>query len=109
MLCALPLGVCTLGEDHKSDRPPSAADGLLLVSDDWKIFEMATAHGAFTVEVEVAHGVDTTTLARRLIEPLQEEYLEVLVYFYDRAADTNLPVLRVQWTAADGYAETPYQ
>ena len=90
--------------------PPAAEEApLLLVNDDWHIVEMATAHGAFTIEVEVTDGVDTAELARSLIEPLQHEYAEVLVYFHARDAETDLPLLRVQWTAAAGYAETRYQ
>lgn len=94
------------------DAPaPSDAEEaqLRLVNDDWSIVEMATAHGAFTIEVEIADGVDTAGLARSLIEPLQDRYAEVLVYFHDRDAQSDLPRLRVQWTAAAGYAETRYQ
>ena len=94
--------------DAPAQRPAEEAP-LLLVNDDWRIVEMATAHGAFTIEVEVADGVDTAALARSLIQPLQHQYAEVLVYFHARGTETDLPLLRVQWTAAAGYAETRYQ
>ena len=55
------------------------------------IVEMATAHGAFTIEVEMAEGVDTDEIARSLIQPLQDRYAEVLVYFHARDAQTDLP------------------
>lgn len=69
---------------------------------------MATAHGAFTVEVEVAGEVDMGALARQLVEPLRDDYAEVLVYFYARGGEQALPMLRIQWTAANGYVETRY-
>ena len=46
----------------------------------------------------MADGVDTAALARSLIQPLQHQYAEVLVYFHARGAETDLPLLRVQWT-----------
>ena len=90
-------------------RPAAEETPLRLVNDDWSIVEMATAHGAFTIEVEVTDGVDTAALARSLIQPLQDRYAEVLVYFHARDSETDLPLLRVQWTAAAGYAETRYR
>ena len=102
-------GACGAADQNETSVPkePGVA-GLPLVSDEWEIVEMATAHGAFTVEVEIARDVDTAALARQLVEPLQERYAEVLVYFYDRADDATLPLVRVQWTASDGYRETRY-
>ena len=89
--------------------PPPSGDALPLVNESWRIAEMATAHGAFTVEVEVADGVDTAALARELIRPLQDRYTEVLVYFHARGAGGDLPRLRVQWTPEHGYVETRYE
>ena len=97
---------CGAGGDAADTPPP---DALPLVSENWRIAEMATAHGAFTIEVEVADGVDTAALARELIRPLQDRYAEVLVYFHARDAAGDLPRLRVQWTAEHGYVETRYQ
>ena len=100
---------CGGGAGETPAQPPAGEASLLLVNDDWQIVEMATAHGAFTIEVEMAEGVDTDEIARSLIQPLQDRYAEVLVYFHARGADTDLPLLRVQWTAAGGYAETRYR
>ena len=100
---------CGGGSGSVPPRPAVEESPLLLVNDDWSIVEMATAHGAFTIEVEVADGVDTAAVARALIQPLQHQYAEVLVYFHARGTETDLPLLRVQWTAAAGYAETRYQ
>jgi len=74
----------------------------------YSILKMATAHGAFTLEVEVDKGVDTFALARQLIAPLKAQYAEVLVYFYDRAGEGELPMRRVQWTEGRAYTEIEY-
>ena len=79
-----------------------------LTSDEYAIVEMATAQGAFMVEVEVDIGVDTGAIARRLVEPVQDRYVEVLIYFYDRASEDSLPISRVQWTVERGYTTVEY-
>lgn len=79
-----------------------------LDNERYTILEMATAHGAFTIELEVDAVTDTKTLARELVEPMREDYAEVLVYFYDRAGDGQLPMKRVQWTQEGGYVEIEF-
>lgn len=81
---------------------------LPLANEQYSIVEMATAHGAFTIEVEIAGGADTQRIARGLIEPVQDQYAEVLVYFYGREGDRELPLSRIQWTADRGYVEIHY-
>ena len=108
VLCALLGTGCGDGEAPVPTPSSQQQRPLPLVSDDWAILKMATAHGAFTIEVDVSPRVDTARLSRLLVEPLQENYAEILVYFYDRSVDTDLPMLRVQWTAAEGYAEIQY-
>ena len=100
---------CAGGAGGDTASPSTPDDALPLVSESWRIAEMATAHGAFTIEVEVADEVDTAALARELIRPLQDRYTEVLVYFHARDSAGDLPRLRVQWTAEHGYVETRYQ
>ena len=98
------------GQTPLSEGPESArglAD-LPLDNERYTILEMATAHGAFTIELEVDADTDTGTLARELVEPMREDYAEVLVYFYDRAGDGQLPMKRVQWTQDGGYAELEF-
>ena len=106
LLCLTALAACAGGGN---EAPPPDSDSPLLVNEDWRIIEMATAHGAFTIEVEAADGVDTAAISRTLIEPLQARYAEVLVYFHRRGAPTDLPAVRVQWTAGGGYAETRFE
>ena len=69
---------------------------------------MATAHGAFTIELEVDSEADAGMLARQLVAPMQQDYSEVLIYFYDRAGNGQLPMKRVQWTEDRGYVEVEY-
>lgn len=70
---------------------------------------MATAHGAFTIEVQVTAGGDTGALARELIGPLQKDYTEILVYFRPRNAQPEFPLSRIQWTVFDVYLETRHE
>ena len=107
LLACLACGGAGTGGDVASRPRPD--DALPLVSESWRIAEMATAHGAFTIEVEVADEVDAAALARELIRPLQDRYTEVLVYFHARDSAGDLPRLRVQWTAEHGYVETHYK
>ena len=100
---------CGGGAREVPTQPPAEEAPLRLVNEDWRIVEMATAHGAFTIEVEMAEDVDTAEIARSLIQPLQDRYAEVLVYFHARDAQDELPQSRVQWTAAGGYVETRYR
>ena len=102
------------GPPNQEPLPPAVADDtnylsvIPLTSEEFSIIEMATAHGAFTVEVEVDVGADTASIARRLVEPVMDRYAEILVYFYDRAGDGVLPLSRVQWTPEEGYVEIEY-
>ena len=70
---------------------------------------MATAHGAFTIEVAVDSDADTLSIAEQLIEPIITQYVEILVYFYDRAGEGELPLSRVQWTNNQGFTEVDYE
>ena len=87
---------------------PRSPTEMPLDNAQYSILEMATAHGAFTIEVEVDADADTLVIARQLIEPIYAQYAEVLVYFYDRAGDGELPMRRVQWTEGEGYTEVEY-
>ena len=87
---------------------PRGPTGMPLDNPQFSILEMATAHGAFTIEVEIDADADTQVISRQLVEPIRDQYAEVLVYFYDRAGDGDLPMRRIQWTAADGYTEIEY-
>ena len=96
-----------------SDRPVAAAAGIqdqasqpLLVNAGWHIRNMATAHGVFVIDVEAEDPTQTAAIARTLIEPIRDDYDEVLVYVHTPGSD--LPARRMQWTPGGGYLEIAY-
>ncbi len=80
----------------------------MLVNQAWHIRNMATAHGAFVIEVEADDPSQAATIARALVEPIKDDYDEILVYVNQRGADSDLPERRLQWTPRDGYVEIAY-
>ena len=94
--------------DATDDSGPSFIPIVPTANADYRIVDMASAHGAYMLEVAVAADADMDAIARRLIEPVQSEYAEILVYFYDRDRDAELPMRRVQWTPNGGYAVRSY-
>ena len=98
-----------------TNRPVvAAADDLdhagepLLVNQSWHIRNMATAHGAFVIEVEAEDPTQTETIARALVEPIRNDYDEILVYVNKRGDGSDLPARRMQWTPDGGYIEITY-
>ena len=84
------------------DEPSGAADasgdreGPLLVNDGWHIRNMATAQGVFVIEVEAEDPTRTEAIARALIEPLRDDYDQILVYVNSLGDDSDLPARRIQ-------------
>jgi hypothetical protein len=85
---------------------PNHAGQLRLVSQGWHIRSMATAHGAFVIEVESEDSTQTEAIARALIEPIRDDDVEVLVYVNTPGSD--LPARRMQWTPGGGYLAINY-
>lgn len=102
------LEIVTL--DALPEVPERAADSdqPSLVNEGWYVREMATAHGAFVIEVEAEDPEQTETISRALIEPIKDDYGEILVYINRMGDDSDLPARRVQWTPRDGYVELSY-
>jgi len=88
--------------------PGADPDEPSLVNEGWYVRNMATAHGAFVIEVEAEDPEQTETISRALIEPIKEDYAEILVYVNRMGDDSDLPARRVQWTPRDGYVELSY-
>ena len=89
-----------------ADDPDHAGEPLL-VNEGWRLRSMATANGAFVIEVEV-EAEDTTqieTIARALVEPIRDRHDEILVYVITLGDDPALPARRIQWTPGGGYVE----
>ena len=103
------LEVVTL--DALPERPPDRPadpDEPSLVNEGWYVRNMATAHGAFVIEVEAEDPEQTETISRALIEPIKDDYAEILVYINRMGDESDLPARRVQWTPRDGYVELSY-
>ena len=88
--------------------PAAETDGPALVNDGWYVRNMATAHGAFVIEVEAEDPDETEAISRALVEPVKDDYAEILVYVNRLGDDSDLPARRVQWTPRDGYVELTY-
>ena len=88
---------------------PSAPTEPLLVNEHWYVRNMATAHGAFVIEVEAEDPTQTEMIAHALIEPIQDAYDEILVYVHLLGDNSDLPARRMQWTPRDGYIEVGYE
>jgi hypothetical protein len=97
--------------DALPDAAAEAPGGLTepsLVNDGWYVRNMATAHGAFVIEVEAEDPAQTEMIAHALIEPIQADYDEILVYVNKVGDESDLPARRMQWTPGGGYVEITY-
>ncbi len=79
-------------------RPRPSMRGL-----GWQVIDYVSALGVLIVDVETHRLDEALGIARALVHPLEDSYIEVLVYF--RAPGTELPAKRVQWTPSGGYVE----
>ena len=93
---------------EEAPAPAAGPGGPSLVNEGWYVRNMATAHGAFVIEVEAEDPEQTETISRALIEPIKDDYAEILVYVNRLGDDSDLPARRVQWTPRDGYVELSY-
>ena len=97
---------------HDADEPSGTADAPgnrqppLLVNDGWHIRNMATALGTFVIEIEAEDPTQTETITRALIEPIRDDYTEILVYVNRLGAESGRLARRMQWTPDRGYIET---
>ena len=79
-------------------RPRPSMRGL-----GWQVIDYLSALGVLIIEVETHRLDEALGIARALVHPLADSYIEVLVYF--RAPGTELAAKRVQWTPSGGYVE----
>ncbi len=96
-----------------SDRLAAAADDPdhagepRLVNEGWRLRSMATANGAFVIEVEVdaEDPIPIETIARALVEPIRDRHDEILVSVSTLGDESALPTRRMRWTPGGGYVE----
>ena len=79
-------------------RPRPSMRGL-----GWQVIDYVSALGVLIVDVETHRLDEALGIARALVHPLEDSYIEVLVYF--QAPGTGLAARRVQWTLTGGYVE----
>lgn len=96
------------GGSAGSSTAETAAEGQQLLNEEWRLLKMATAHGNMVIEVEVADPERALDIARRLREPLGDDYAEVLVYIHRMGEGGQMPVKRIRWTAKAGYEVLVY-
>jgi len=72
----------------------------------WTITKRVSAHRALVVEVDTVHLEEAQAIARRIADPVQPRFTEILVFFH-RPGRQELR-RRVQWTREHGYVETVY-
>ena len=74
----------------------------------WRLVGDRSGFGVLIIDVEIddpdsPDSPSATAIARVLVEPLKQDYLEVLIYF--RRPQDTLAMTRVQWSPSRGYVE----
>ena len=103
------------GPGRHPPRPPSTsglARSLNAAEPDdrrwrWSVTHAQASQGALVVEAQVIDLADTMTSAHAIVEPVRSQYSEVLIYMRRAGTPGRFASRRVQWTAANGYVETP--
>ena len=72
----------------------------------WSITEQFAAQSVLVVQVETRRIGDAMVIARQIATPLQDRYVEIMMYFHRPGRPDTLPPRRVQWTRASGFVET---
>ena len=72
----------------------------------WSITEQFAAQSVLVVQVETRQLSDALAIAREIATPLQDRYIEIMMYFHRPGRPDTLPPRRVQWTRASGFLET---
>jgi len=73
----------------------------------WQVADYLSAHRVLVVKVETYRMDEAMNIAAELVDPLQDGYSEVLVYFH--YPHETLAAKRVQWSPASGYVEIDFR
>jgi hypothetical protein len=65
------------------------------------------SQGALVVEADVIDLSEAMASARAIVEPIRNQYTEVLVYVRRSGAPGRFASRRVQWTPSSGFIEIP--
>ena len=72
----------------------------------WQVVDYLSAHRVLVVKIQTYRMDEAMDITIELIDPLQNGYSEVLVYFHH--PHTALAQKRVQWTPASGFIEIDF-
>ena len=70
----------------------------------WRGLRHLAVHGVLILEIETERLREIFDIAKTVIQPLEDDYVEVLVYF--RQPGERFATRRVQWTPREGYVTT---
>lgn len=97
-----PLSSATPVAAHRMPAVRRSADPF----QRWSITEQFAAQSVLVVQVETRRLADAMAIARTIATPLQDRYVEIMMYFHRPGRPDTLPPRRVQWTRAAGFVET---
>ncbi len=99
-----------------SDRSPPAttvarspASRPLAAQGGWRVVDHLSAEHVSVIHVETDRIREARQIAVALVEPIKQDYTEMLVYFHRPGRRQLLPARRVQWSPLSGYTETIYE
>jgi hypothetical protein len=78
-------------------------------SGTWRVVEHLSAEHVAVIHVETDRLREARQIAVALVEPMKEDYAEMLVYFHRPGRRQQLPARRVQWSPYGGYTEMIYE
>ena len=73
----------------------------------WQVADYLSAHRVLVVKVETYRMDEAMDIAVELVDPLQDGYSEVLVYFH--YPHETLAAKRVQWSPAFGFVDIDFR
>jgi hypothetical protein len=74
----------------------------------WRVRSAYSAHHTLVVRVETRDPSAALEIARQVVGPVADRYVEVLVYVYGPSSQPTALVRRVRWTPQDGYVESGF-
>lgn len=74
----------------------------------WRVRSAYSAHHTLVVRVETDDPSAALDIARQVVAPVADRYVEVLVYVYGSPSRPTTLVRRVRWTPRDGYVESRF-
>lgn len=96
-------GVTALARSLNQLRPVPSDEGHT-----WTVTKATSALGGLVVQVDAVNPSDAPRIARRLVEGVQTEYDEVLVYVQSSDLTRDPLIRRIAWTPTRGYLASTF-